>query len=65
MNTELDLLERCATIALQQPHFADTKVGKRQQWVKEEIAEKILALGWPNSMQRLMQLKEKLAKAGT
>ncbi len=33
-------MEEAAQLALAQPYFPGTNVGKRQQWVKEEIARK-------------------------
>lgn len=33
--------ERCVRIAEEQPYFPDTHTGVRQQWVKDQIAEKI------------------------
>lgn len=32
------------TIVREQPFYPDTNVGKRQQWVKDQIAEKVAAL---------------------
>ncbi len=37
-------LRAAARVALTQPFFPDTVTGKRQQWVKEQIAEAILKL---------------------
>jgi hypothetical protein len=34
---------RCADIAKNQPLYPDTQTGKRQQWVKDRIAEKIIS----------------------
>lgn len=39
--------DRCARIAEAQPPFPDTKVGMRQQWVKNQIASSIRTPGWP------------------
>jgi hypothetical protein len=39
------MAEEARRIALAQPYFVDTDVGKRQEWVKQEIAEKIAKAG--------------------
>lgn len=38
------VIEACAELALAQPYYPDTKTGRRQQWVKEQIAAAIRAL---------------------
>lgn len=47
------LRRAAADIALAQPYFPDTVTGKRQEWVKQQIAEKILALASPTCAERL------------
>lgn len=36
-----NVVVKAQQIALNQPYFLDTNIGKRQEWVKQEIAEKI------------------------
>ena len=42
-----EMQERCAKIAKAQPYYPDTKIGMRQQWVKDQIEAKIRALPCP------------------
>lgn len=42
--------ERCLSIVRSQPYYPDTKIGKRQQWVKGEIERRILASAPPHGL---------------
>lgn len=50
--------EVCARIAENQPDFPDTKVGRRQHWVKSKIAAKLRAM----SAAQLLRAAEAVAR---
>lgn len=65
MTTETELREQltrfrdeCLKLVLAQPFFVDTKLGKRQQWVKEQIHAKILALPLPEPLSPAAHLSQ-------
>ena len=43
-----EVLPPILRIVRDQPYYPDTHTGMRQQWVKDQIAEKIMALGGKN-----------------
>lgn len=44
------LIDKIIAIIVAQPYYPDTNIGMRQQWVKDQIIEKIKALPAPDAV---------------